>query len=86
MTSSVSVSPKVWTGVVTDPPQADDEADPRTISMTWGDVCDTEVGVIHINRGGTHSTAVVSRFILGNVHLSSIYPHFPKSVSQASAD
>lgn len=35
---------KVWTGVVTDPERAQDEAVPRTVSMTWGDVCNTEVG------------------------------------------
>lgn len=38
------VRKKVWTGVVTDPEQAEDEAFPRTVSMTWGDVCSTEVG------------------------------------------
>lgn len=39
-----SLSQKVWSGVVTDPEQAEDEAVPRTVSMTWGDVCSTEVG------------------------------------------
>lgn len=29
---------------MTDPEQAEDEAVPRTVSMTWGDVCSTEVG------------------------------------------
>ncbi|CAN0434427.1 unnamed protein product, partial [Laminaria digitata] len=33
---------RVWTGEVTNPAKAEDEAVPRTVSMTWGDVCDTE--------------------------------------------
>lgn len=30
-------------GIVTEPAQAEDEAVPRTVSMSWGDICDTEV-------------------------------------------
>lgn len=30
-------------GIVTDPEQAEDEAVPRRVSMTWGEVCDVEV-------------------------------------------
>lgn len=44
-------SAKVWTGIVTDPVQGEGEAVPRTVSMAWGDVCDTEVGVIQIELG-----------------------------------
>lgn len=31
-------------GTVTAPEQAEDEAFPRRVSMTWGEVCDVEVG------------------------------------------
>ena len=44
-------SAKVWTGIVTDPVQGEGEAVPRTVSMAWRDVCDTEVGVIQIELG-----------------------------------
>ena len=45
---------------MTDPEQADDEAVPRTISMTWGDVCDTEVGFVDRSRGknSSHSSRI----------------------------
>lgn len=36
--------------MVTEPDQSEDEAVPRTISMTWGEVCDTEVGMACIHR------------------------------------
>lgn len=35
---------------MTDPEQGEDEAVPRTISMTWGDECDTEVNVIRLSE------------------------------------
>lgn len=40
---------KVWMGVVVDPPQADDEAVPRTVTMTWGEVCDVQVCICCIS-------------------------------------
>lgn len=36
---------QIWAGVVTDPAKSEKEALPRTVSMVWGDVCDSEVGL-----------------------------------------
>lgn len=41
----MSGSKQVWTGTVIYPEQAEDEAVRWTVSMAWGEVCDTEASV-----------------------------------------
>eukprot|EP00752_Nemacystus_decipiens_P003649 g3363.t1 len=42
---------RTWIGTVTEPAQAEDEAFPRRVSMTWGEVCDVEVALEFLPDG-----------------------------------
>ena len=57
----------MWTGTVINPAQAEDEAVPRTVSMAWGDVCDTEVSRKYIQRGYLSARCSV-RIVTGHTH------------------
>ncbi|CAM9703792.1 unnamed protein product, partial [Scytosiphon promiscuus] len=41
---------KIWAGTVVDPEPAADEAFPRGVSMTWGEVCDVETFSLEITK------------------------------------
>eukprot|EP00903_Cladosiphon_okamuranus_P011188 g10557.t1 len=45
------VARRMWIGTVTDPEQAEDEAFPRRVSMTWGEVCDVQVALEFLPDG-----------------------------------
>eukprot|EP00904_Undaria_pinnatifida_P008017 jgi/Undpi1/4345/HiC_scaffold_17.g07711.m1 len=57
------VGRKVWTGIVTNPPQADDEAVPRTVSMAWGDVCDTETFLLKVTKRSSNGKTRVTKTV-----------------------
>lgn len=47
---------KVWTGEVSDPEQAEDEAVPRTVSLSWGEECSVEVSQLKFTSYSHGST------------------------------
>eukprot|EP00904_Undaria_pinnatifida_P008029 jgi/Undpi1/4356/HiC_scaffold_17.g07722.m1 len=44
------ISRHVWTGEVSDPEQAEDEAVPRTVSLSWGEECSVETFLLKITK------------------------------------
>ncbi|CAN0050661.1 unnamed protein product [Pylaiella littoralis] len=44
------VGRKVWTGTVVDPEPSENEAFARSVSMTWGDICDVETFALRVTR------------------------------------
>lgn len=56
---------QVWAGVVTSPVETEDEAVPRTVSMTWDDACNVEVSM-YVMFSGRHEfynkTPLVSQY------------------------